>query len=177
MHWDNVIIGTALPPIRINSTQPSQKLWFAYNTIYNSMTTFSGSGNGIVRSEGWSNMVGVVNKFYDNIFAFGPNTVSGTDWFANVGGTMASTTTYDFKRNLYFANGQSPSAPSTIGDNIAVIGDPLFTSAGTDFTTQAGSPARVAATQALPAGFAVNDDFRELGRGSGTSDIGAYYTP
>jgi hypothetical protein len=36
--WNNVIIGTQLPPLRILSTQPKQTLWFAFNTLYNCMT-------------------------------------------------------------------------------------------------------------------------------------------
>jgi hypothetical protein len=175
--WNNVIIGTALPALRINSTQPTQAIWFAYNTIYNCMTTFSGSGNGYVRQEGWSAQSGVNNTFYNNIFAIGPNTTSGTQWFANVGGTPASTTTYNFKRNLYFGNAQAPTAPSSIGDSTALVANPMFSSTTSEnFTTLTGSPARKAATQALPAAFTVTDDFtRESARIAGTaSDIGAY---
>ncbi|MEP6501844.1 MAG: hypothetical protein ABJD97_00820 [Betaproteobacteria bacterium] len=177
--WNNVIIGTALPPLRINSTQPTQTLRFAYNTIYDCMTTPSGTGHGIVRSEGWSAQGGVSNLFYDNIFAIGPHTVAGTQWFMDVGGTLASTTTYSFKRNLYFGNTQAPAAPTTIGDSSALLGDPLFTSASTGvFTTAAASPARAAATQALPAGFVVSDDFTgTIWRGTGVSDVGAFDTP
>ncbi len=175
MIWDNVIIGTGLPPLRINSTQPTQQLWFAFNTIYNCMTTTSGTGNAMVRSEGWSAQSGVNNVFYDNIFAFGPKTVSGTQWFANVGGTAASTTTYNFKRNVYFANGQSPTAPTSIGDATALIADPKFAAATTgNFQTLAGSPARKAATQALPSGFSVTTDFTGLVTRSSPSDVGAY---
>jgi len=172
---DNVIIGTALPPLRINSTQPIQKLWFAYNTLYNCMTTSSGSGNGYVRSEGWSAQSGVNNVFYNNIFSFGPKTVSGTQWFANVGGTLASATTYSFKRNLYYANGQAPSAASTIGDSSALTADPLFVaSTSSNFQTQSTSPARRSATQALPATFTVPNDFTALVTRGSPSDIGAY---
>jgi len=175
MIWDNVIIGTALPPLRINSTQPTQKLWFAYNTLYNCMTTVSGSGNGYVRSEGWSAQSGVNNVFFDNIFAYGPKTVSGTQYFANVGGTAASTTTYSFKRNLYFANGQAPSAASSIGDTSALTADPLFVAAtSANLQTQSTSPARRAATQALPVGFSVTNDFTALVTRGSPTDIGAY---
>lgn len=178
--WDNVIIGTALPPLRINSTQPSQQLWFAFNTVYNCMTTASGTGNGYVRSEGWAAEAGVANKFYNNIFAFGPKTVAGTQWFANVGGTKATATTYDFKRIVYYANGQTPSAPSTIGDTMALVANPMFTNAaGSDFTTQSGSPARKAAIEALPPGFVVTDDVttRVQRVPAIGSDVGAYMAP
>ena len=180
MIWNNVIIGTQQPPLRINSTQTVQQLWFAYNTVWNCMTTSSGTGNGYVRQEGWASAAGVNNTFYDNIFAIGPQTTAGMQWFANVGGTLATTATYSFKRNLYFAAAQSPAAPSTIGDSSAIVGDPLFTDAAARvFTTQAGSPARKAATQALQDAFIVNDDFTSLAtRAAGTaSDIGAYVSP
>jgi hypothetical protein len=175
--WNNVIIGTQLPPLRILSTQPTQTLWFAFNTMYNDMTTFSGTGNGYVRQEGWANMAGVQNVFFNNIMSFGPNTVAGTQWFANVGGTAANQNTYNFKRNLYFASGQSPAAPGTIGDTTAIVSNPLFVNpAQSNFETQTSSPARKATTQALPNGFAVPDDFTRLMKrvpGQAT-DIGSY---
>jgi len=180
MIWDNVIIGTALPPLRINSTQPTQQLWFAYNTIYDCMTTTSGTGNGYVRAEGWSAQSGVNNLFYDNIFAFGPHTVAGTQWFIDAGGTAASTTTYSFKNNLYSAGSQLPDLFSTIGDLLGLTGDPLFASVtltSPNFTTASDSPARKSAKQALPSGFVVTDDFAGTWRGTGTSDVGALFTP
>jgi len=178
-HWNNVIVATTLPPVRINSTQPTQRLWFAFNTIYNAMTSFSGSGNAMVRSEGRAAGAGVANKFYDNMFVFGPNTVSGTQWFADVGSSSASTSNYDFKRNLYWAAGQSPSAPGSIGDSLAVLANPLFSNpAAGDLTTQAGSPARRAAIQPLPAGFDVFDDFTStVWRRPAASDLGAFNAP
>jgi len=175
MIWDNVIIGTGLPPLRINSTQPVQQLWFAFNTLYNCMTAGSSSGSGYVRSEGWSAESGVNNVFYNNIFAFGPKTASGTQWFANVGGTLATAATYNFKRNLYSANGQAPSAPSSIGDTSSLLADPLFVAAtSNNFQTQATSPARKAATQALPSGFSVTKDFTALVTRGTPTDVGAY---
>ena len=178
--WNNVIIGTQQPPLRINSTQAVQQLWFAYNTVWNCMTTSSGTGNGYVRQEGWAAQAGVANTFYDNLFALGPQTAAGTQWFANVGGTLATTATYSFRRNLYFGATQSPTAPSTIGDSSAVVGDPLFTNAaGGVFTTLAGSPARNAATQPLQDGFVVGDDItaRAARTPGSASDIGAWVSP
>jgi hypothetical protein len=177
--WNNVIIGTQLPPLRINSTQPTQTLWFAFNTLYNDMTLASGTGNGYVRQEGWADMAGVHNVFYDNVFVIGPRTVADTQWFANVGGTAATAKTYDFKRNLYYGDGQSPASPSTIGDSAAVVGDPQFTSSvSSDFSTRATSLVRKAATQALPSGFVVTDDITgKVSRAPGTSDLGAFSAP
>lgn len=176
-HWNNVIIGTALPPIRINSTQPSQQLWFAYNTVYDCMTTVSGTGNAYVRSEGFGNGTNVHNVFYDNIFAFATGTVAGTRWFASVGGVAATTSSYDFKSNLYFSAGQSPTAPGTIGDTLPVVGDPLFSDAThSDFSLSATSPAIAQSKQPLPGGFSVTDDFTSLKARpmGGYPDIGAF---
>ncbi|MEO5686333.1 MAG: hypothetical protein ABIR54_03155 [Burkholderiaceae bacterium] len=178
--WNNVIIGTRQPPLRINSTQAVQQLWFAYNTVVDCMTSASGTGNGYVRQEGWASKPGVANTFFDNVFAFGPHTVAGTQWFANAGGTLATTSTYSFKGNLYFGATQSPTAPATIGDTGAVMGDPLFTNAaGGVLTTQAGSPARKSATQPLQGTFVVTDDFTTLDarRAGTTSDVGAFVAP
>jgi hypothetical protein len=57
-----------------------------------------------------------------------------------------------------------------------VLANPLFTNAAAAvFTTQASSPARKAATQALPPGFVVIDDFTtSTWRGTSASDLGAY---
>jgi hypothetical protein len=175
--WNNVIIGTALPPLRINSTQPTQQLWFAFNTMYDDMTTYSYTGNGYVRAEGWSSMAGVHNVFYNNIFMFGPDTTSGTQWFSDAGAEKAKPANYDFKRNVYFAGTQNPNSPGSIGDNIAIVGDPQFVNAPQgDFETKASSPARKATTQGLPNGMKVPDDIttmmsRPLGE---ATDVGAY---
>jgi hypothetical protein len=124
-------------------------------------------------------MAGVNNVFYDNIFAIGPNTTAATQWFADAGGTAATAKTYDFKRNLYFVGKQTPAAPGSIGDSVAVIGDPLFTDAASgDFSTLGASPARKAATQALPNGFVAVTDFTgKVWRAPGTSDLGAFNAP
>ena len=179
--WNNVIVRTALPPLRINSTQPIQTLRFSFNTLYNCMTTFSGTGNGLVRSEGWAAGRGVANTFYNNIFAHGPNTTAATQWFADVGGTRATTKSYDFERNLYFANGQQINLPTVIGDTAAIIGDPLFTNPGAgDLSTRIGSPARKAADQALGSGsgaVALDDFSGRVVRAPGTSDLGAFSAP
>lgn len=172
--WDNVIIGTQMPPLRILSTQPKQSLWFAFNTLYNCMTVNSGSGNGYVRSEGWSNMSGVTNVFYNNIFSYGPDTVGNTQWFADVGAKQAGDANYDFERNLYYGGSQSP---SSIGDGTGIVSDPMFVAPGqSNFQTQSGSPARKATTLELPNGFTVSNDITRLKkRVPGTAtDIGAF---
>ena len=154
--WCNMIIGTSLPPLRLNTTTATSDWTFAFNTIYNCNITPSG-GNAMVRNEGWQQSPGHVGRIYDNIFAFGPGTVPGTGWLSDVSGFSNGIT---FSRNLYWVNGDTTApAPSTV-DALAVIGNPLFTNVSiSDFTLQASSPAVNAATQALPTGMLVLDDY------------------
>ena len=62
--------------------------------------------------------------------------------------------------------------------NISIRDTGLLHAAGV-FTTQASSPARKAATQALPPGFVVIDDFTEQQVRTSTAlgDVGAFITP
>jgi hypothetical protein len=181
-HWNNVIIGTHLAPIRINSTQPNMQLWFAFNTLYDCMID-NPPVDGYVSSEGWSTYNGTLpsvikNKFYDNIFAVGPHTSRSLVWFADAGagnsGKNTDPSTWQFKRNLYFANGLSPGNPANIGDMIAMQGDPIFKNiSGSDFSLQNSSPALLQST-ALPADFIVIDNYFNGLRPAGTSNLGAF---
>ncbi len=174
-HWNNVIVGTRYYPIRINSTAPSQNLSFAFNTVYNCMTDASDFAT-LVMDEGLGSAPGIHNTFYNNIFAFGPQTYAHTRWL-NDYSTPSTFSSYDFKRNLYFDNGNAEFLPATVGDTSAVQGNPVFASAAAgDLSLLAGSPARDQATQALPAGFVVNNDFTVLTSRTqnGVPDIGAY---
>ncbi|MFZ6680133.1 choice-of-anchor Q domain-containing protein [Undibacterium sp. Tian12W] len=170
--WNNVITGTKLYPIRINSTATIQNMWFAYNTVYNAMTGASGN-KAYVMDEGFGSGAGIRNKFYNNIFAFGPDTQPGTTWLIDYS-TPSTTTSYDFKQNLYFSNGQTAPTPGTLGDNLAISGNPQFKNAASaNYTLLATSPAVDAATQ--PGIFAVNDDISNTARPQGNSkDIGAF---
>ena len=180
--WNNVIIGTGQPPLRINSTQPTQKLWFAFNTIYNDMTAFIGGGQRLRAPEPKAGRpsAGVQQRVLQQHLHVRPEhgrrhaVVRGRRWH------RGQRQTYNFKRNLYYGGGQSPDAPDTIGDATALVGDPLFTNAAAgDFTTQAGSPARKAAIQPLPSGFSVTDDFtgRDPRTNVGPTDINASISP
>ncbi|MBI3731545.1 MAG: hypothetical protein HY254_24870 [Burkholderiales bacterium] len=169
--WNNVITGTKLYPIRINSTATIQNMWFAYNTVYNAMTGASGN-KAYIMDEGFGSGAGIRNKFYNNIFAFGPNTQPGTTWLIDYS-TPSTTTSYDFKQNLYFSNSQIAPSPGTLGDNLAISGNPQFKNASAgDYSLQATSPAVDTASQ--PSLFAVNDDILNTSRPQGASkDIGA----
>ena len=151
----NMVIGTGLPPFHFGTTTTTSDGLVAFNTIYNCNVTPSG-GNAMVRNDGWQQTPGRSIKFYDNIFAFGPGTVVGTGWLNDTTGFSNGIT---WSRNLYWVNGDT-TAPSPTMDSLAVIGNPQFTNAGSgDFTLQSSSPAVNAATQALPAGVLVLDDY------------------
>ncbi len=170
--WNNVIVGTQLYPLRINSTQTNQNMWFAFNTVYDAMTGASGNYT-YVMDEGFGSGAGIHNKFYSNIFAFGPHTKAGTTWLIDYS-TPSTTSSYDFKQNLYFTNGQSASSPSVLGDSLAISANPLFkNAAAADYSLLSGSPAVDATTQTSL--FAVGDDILGMARPQGASkDIGAF---
>ncbi len=170
--WNNVIVGTHLYPLRINSTATTQNMWFAFNTVYDAMTGPSGS-YAYVMDEGFGSGAGIHNKFYSNIFAFGPHTHAGTTWLVDYS-TPSTAASYDFKQNLYFTNGQSATPPSALGDTLGVVANPLFKSASTaEYSLQSTSPAVDAATQTSL--FAIGDDVVGLPRPQGASkDIGAF---
>ena len=165
--WNNVIIGTSLPPVRMNSTATSMDVTFAYNTIHNAMVTNSGSGNGYFRNEGKGS--GAI-RVYNNLLSFGAKTVTGTSWFYDYSGTSGGWT---FMNNLYWDAGRGVSAAS--GDTAKVVGDPKFSNAATgDLSLSTGSAALDKALQALS--FTVIDDFSGLtARPKGAvNDIGAF---
>jgi len=169
--WNNMIIGTGLPPFHFGTTNTTVDVTVAFNTVYNCNTTVTG-GNAMVRNDGWLHSPGRVLRLYDNIFAFGPSTAAGTGWLNDTTGFSSGVA---WSRNLYWVNGDATApSPSSI-DSLAVIGDPKFTNPATsDFSLQASSPAVNAGTQALPAGMLVGDDYssmitREPG---GAPDIG-----
>lgn len=174
-HWNNVIIGTRYYPIRINSTAPTQNLVFAYNTVYNSMTATSDFAT-LVMDEGLGSAPGIHNVFVDNLFAYGPQTYAHTHWLFDYS-TPSTFSSYDFKRNLYWDGGSGEFAPSDTGDTLALTSNPLFTNAGAgDLSLQANSPARDQASQALPSGFTVSNDFTVLTSRPqhGVNDLGAF---
>lgn len=168
--WNNVFINTPLAPMRLNTTTATSDVTYAFNTAYNCCTESSGTGNGYFRNEG-NQGAGHVVRAYNNILAFGPDTIPGCQWMADYSGQSSG---YDFKRNLYWANGQTP---TNLADSLAIYGDPKFTDpSAKDFSLQTDSPAANAGTQALPTGFSVDDDFTVLAsrKFGGAPEIGAY---
>ena len=174
--FNNVIGKTGLPPLHFGTTTSTSDVTFAFNTFYDFNVQVSG-GNALFRNDGLQQSPSHKIRLYNNIFAFGPDTVHGTGWLND---TTGFSNGIEFKRNLYFVNGDtSAPAPSTV-DSMAVVGDPKFVNAAAgDFNLQASSPAINAATQALPAGMLVGDDYtgqrsRQLGGGP---EIGANEYP
>lgn len=179
--WNNVFIGSKLPPIRFYTHNLSTDVLIAFNTIYDGMTQNSGTGNGLIRNDGVIPAPNHKVRVYDNILAIGTHTIAQCEYFSSATTQVGGSTGFDFKRNLYFAGGQSPAnTPSILGDTSPIEANPMFTNGSIyDLTLQAGSPAINAATQAMPAGFIVTDDFtctatRQFG---GAADIGAYEYP
>lgn len=164
--WNNVIIGTKLPAVRMNSSATSFDVTIAYNTIYNAMTSNSGTGNGYFRNE-WNGSGSI--RIYDNLLAIGASTVSGTTWFYDY---SASSSGWVFRNNLYWDAGRG--LPAFTADTTRIVGDPKFTNAtGGDFSLQTGSPAVDKALQSTP--MSVGDDLTALDtRPSGAAnDVGA----
>lgn len=167
--WNNLAYGTGLAPFRLNTTTITSECIFAYNTCYDCARIGTGSGNGIFKNEGAQNSPSHSVLVYNNILAFGPNTVAGTVWLADPNG---ASTGFAWSRNLYFPDGQTP---ANVADTLGIYADPKFNDVTSlDFTLQSSSPAINAGTQALPSGFVVNDDF--TGQNSrlfgGAPDIG-----
>lgn len=144
--WNNVIIGTKLPPVRMKSTAKLLDMSFANNTIYNAMTSNSGGGNGYFRNEGQGD--GEV-RVYNNVLAIGSQTIGGTRWVVDAGSASAR---WRFADNLYWDAGRGVKPPSD--DAMKVAADPQFVHApGGDLRLQATSPAvGNKARQSQPAG-------------------------
>jgi VCBS repeat-containing protein len=171
--YNNVIIGTGLPPFHLGTTTATADVVVAFNTIYDCNRTVTG-GNAVVRNDGWMHTPGRQWSMYNNIIAFGPNTVPGTGWLNDTTGFSDGIV---WSRNLYWVNGDTTSPAPPSSDALAVIGDPKFVDPTVmNLKLQSSSPAVNAGTQALPADLIMADDFtcqltREPG---GAPDIGAF---
>lgn len=178
--WNNIIIGTDLPAFRLNNRNITTDVTFAFNTIFNCMATASGTGNGAIRNENLQSSPNHIVRIFDNIISFGDDTTPECEYFYDASGVGGGSSGFNFKRNLYFANGQTPSiSPSALGDNIAIVGDPLFNDAPAgDFSLAPSSPAKNSGTQALPDGFTVEDDITSIAtrKFGGAPDVGAVET-
>jgi hypothetical protein len=168
--FDNVVIGAAFSGLRINTISKNMDMTFAFNTFYDNDKKASGSGNGqVLNTWGNYNPTGAL-RIYDNIFAAGPHTIAGSDYYVNAG---AEDNYLDFKRNLWFDAGHGWGGFGR--DASGIFADPLFVdSAGADFHLQAASRAVDAGTQAIP--FMIVNDFDGItARPQGPAmDIGAF---
>lgn len=171
--WNNIILKTGLPPMRLNTTTSTSTVLYAFNTIYDCNTVASG-GNAMFRNEGNQSAPQHHVMIYDNVVAFGPDTVAGTQWFSDVSGQSSG---YDPQRNVWYSNGQSPT--NWTADGLAIYADPLFTNTATlDFSLQSGSPAINSGTKSLGSLLTVLDDFTGLATRlyGGAPDCGAVET-
>ena len=157
---DNLIANTQYSGLRFNTTNLSNaKVWS--NTFYNTALGASAKqgGNYGVISNDWNLPAGSVS-FVNNIFYASPGSslLGGSTPFSGKEGGWTN--------NLWF-NG-ADGAPSFA--SAAVILDPLFVSAGSDFRLGVGSPAIAAGSKS--ASTLVTDDLYGTARTS-TVDIGA----
>ena len=170
--WNNVIIGAKFSGLRINTISKNMDMTVAFNTFYDNDRVASGSGNGqILNTWGNYNPTGTI-RIYDNIFAAGPQTTPGSNFYVNAGTADAF---LDFGRNLYWDNGRGWDVKTVSRDGLAIFGDPVFKSASTgNFALRGRSPARNTGTKTTP--MAVVDDFTStsLRPYGGVNDIGAY---
>jgi hypothetical protein len=169
--WNNVIVGATYSGLRINTISKNMDLTVAFNTFYDNDRVASGSGNGQVLNT-WGNYspTGTI-KVYDNIFAAGPHTTSGSSFYENTGSADSYLL---FARNLWWDNGLGWDKTVVSRDLLALFGDPKFASASTgNLALTASSPAVDTGTQAIS--VSVLQDFSELARPSGVAnDIGAF---
>jgi VCBS repeat-containing protein len=173
--WNNIIIGTGLPALRLNTNTPTGTVVYAFNTIYDCARTVT-PGNAMVRNDG-NQGAGHSVLLYNNIICFGPNTTAGSTWMSDTSGQSSG---YQWRRNLYYAGTQTPPNPATLGDTLAIVADPKFNNpSGGDFSLQSSSPAVNAGTQPLPTGMNVFDDYTSLGtrKLGGAPDVGALEYP
>ena len=170
--WNNVIIGATYSGLRINTISQNMNLVVAFNTFYDNDRVASGSGNGqVLNTWGSYGPTGTI-KVYDNIFAAGPRTTSGSAYYVNTGSSDAY---LQFARNMYWDNGLGWGKTTVSRDALALFANPLFTSATTgDLSISSTSPARNVGTQAIP--FSMSNDFTVMGaRGvGGANDLGAF---
>jgi hypothetical protein len=168
--WNNVIVGATYSGLRINTISQNMDLTVAFNTFYDNDRVSSGSGNGqVLNTWGNYNPTGTI-RIYDNIFAAGPRTVTGSAFYVNTG---SADNYLAFARNLWWDNGYGWAANTR--DSLALKANPLFTSASTgDLSLTASSPAVNTGTQATP--MSVLDDFTTLHArpSGGANDIGAF---
>jgi hypothetical protein len=162
--WNNVIVSTRLPPVRMKSSANRFNVTIAYNTIVDAMTSDTGT-NAYFRNEGHS--AGAV-RILNNLLAFGPHTHEDTVWFNDRWG---DSTGWVFGNNLYWPAGRRL-APQR-GDGLPVEGDPRFSDpVRGQFSPATGSPALWRAL--LPTPMLVDDDLWNRPRQrSGNNDIGA----
>ena len=169
--WNNVIIGATYSGLRINTISQNMSLVVAFNTFYDNDRVASGSGNGQVLNT-WGNYgpTGTI-KIYDNIFAAGPHTTSGSAYYVNTGNSDAY---LSFARNLWWDNGDGWDQADIARDLLALFGDPQFVSASTgNLALTSASPAVDAGTQATSLNLV--QDLSGLARPSGiANDIGAF---
>ena len=161
--WNNVITGTHLPAIRMNSTATLMDVTVAYNTLHHAMLSIPAPATATSATRGSAPVRSA-------------STTTCCRWRRHGAGQRVfdysgSSDGWTFGDNLYWDAGRGVALPA---DPAALSGDPKFTNAaGGDLSLLASSPAIDKALQAVP--FTITDDFSGVSRPSGSAnDVGAF---
>jgi uncharacterized protein (TIGR03382 family) len=160
--WNNLVTDVDIAGVRLNSNDlHGAKIW--NNTFFNVNRT--ANPNHGVLSNDWNPAADALDV-RNNIFV----ARAGTDYTGGSNGVDSSIG--NFANNLWYGG-----AGSTSLDSGAVVADPVFVAAGTDFHLQKTSPAIDQGDSAVAA--LVTDDCDSVARPFGAKlDLGAYeYAP
>ncbi|HEY8101456.1 MAG TPA: hypothetical protein VIF82_11940 [Burkholderiaceae bacterium] len=156
--WNNIVYNVQFAAIRFN-TIDLHGAKFYNNTFYN--TNLNGNSLYGALTNDWTLPVGALDV-ENNIFYV----VTGTPYNSGSVGVPASAGT--FARNIWFNGSGSPSIDST-----AIIANPQFVTAGSDFHLQATSPAIGAGSHTAAVTSLVVNDYDLKARSTTSMDVGA----
>ena len=161
--YNNIVMNVQRYGLRLNTFKvpPSETaINVVHNVFYNCINNYTGSAAVIVNE--WDPTVNVLIKHNILVLLKGRSNSTTTKWVAGAGITM--------DRNLYFDYNNTLKTKYN-SDTTGIYDDPLFTTAGSDFTIAAASPAVNAATASMP--ITVTRDIYSAPRPGGTAnDIG-----
>lgn len=169
--YNNIVIGATYSGLRMDVAYPGAAwaIKIAFNTFYNNDQLTSGSGNAQVLNDNANGTaIGGSIQIKNNIFAAGPNTITGSGMIALAGGFNSY---FAFDQNVYYGSSQGWTTQAL--DANAKFADPQFVSSSTgDFTPGSAGSAYNAAT--ITPLIAVSDDIIGTARPVGSNrDIGA----
>jgi len=165
--YNNIVMNVQRYGLRVNTFDTpnlpaNHAIYVVHNIFYNCINNYAGSAGVIVNE--WNAVTNVLIKHNILVLLKGRSNSTSTKW---LGGTATGMT---MDRNLYFDYNNTLKTKYS-SDATGIYGDPLFTTAGSDFTIAAASAAVNAATASMP--FTVTRDIYAAPRPGGTAnDIG-----